>query len=104
VPVRFKFAVVLNVVPKLTSVEPIVTESFTKDELGTFATLNSILLFVIAVEIPEPPTISKLPPKSISKLVDVSSPIVIFLLTSLSFEIEPSNWAFVIVPDNELVG
>ena len=49
-----------------------------------------ILLFSIDVLTPEPPTISKLSPKLTLKLVDVSSPIVILLLISLSFEIELS--------------
>jgi len=38
---------------------------------------KTILLLSIAVLIPEPPTISKLPPKLKVKLVEVSSPIVI---------------------------
>ena len=38
---------------------------------------KTILLLSIAVLIPEPPTISKLPPKLTLKLVEVSSPIVI---------------------------
>ena len=40
---------------------------------------NSILLFVIAVLIPDPPIISKLSPNATLKFVEVSSPIVIEL-------------------------
>ena len=90
--------------PKLTSVEPIVTESLTKEALATPVTFIVILLGEAAVEIPVPPAISKFVPKLISCVAVVSSTIVILLFASLSFAIEPSNWAFVIVPDKELVG
>ena len=46
---------------------------------------NTILLFSMAVLIPEPPTISKLPPNGIVKLVDVSSPIVIVEFANFEF-------------------
>ena len=63
VPVKFKFAVDVNVPPKAVAVSPIVIDELASEVLGTEETFNSILLFVIAVVIPEPPTISKLSPK-----------------------------------------
>ena len=58
----------------------------------------------MAVDIGELPTISKLSPKFTSKFVDVLSPIIILLFTSLSFVILPVNCAFSIVPTSEVVG
>ena len=58
----------------------------------------------MAVDIGELPTISKLSPKFKSKFVDVLSPIIILLFTSLSFVILPVNCAFSIVPTSEVVG
>ena len=58
----------------------------------------------MAVDIGELPTISKLSPKFISKFVDVLSPIIILLFTSLSFVILPVNCAFSIVPTSAVVG
>ena len=91
VPVKSKSAVVDNVLPKLTSVEPIVTESFAKAELAIPLAVIVILFAEAAVVIPEPPTISKVDPKSISCVAATWSCITILLLVSLSFAIEPAN-------------
>ena len=60
---------------------------------------NVILLFVIAVVIPDPPIISKLPPKSTLKFVEESSPIVIDELLNIVFDTEPVSPVPTKVPD-----
>ena len=52
----------------------------------------------------EVPWIFKVSPNDIVADVDESSTRVNPELDSLLFAIEPANWAFVIVPDNEVVG
>ena len=89
VPVKFKSAVVDKEVPKLTSVEPIVTESFAKCRISNTTCSYSYFICRAPVVIPEPPTISKADPKSISCVSATSPCITILSLVSLSFAIEP---------------
>ena len=103
-PVKLNPAIEVIEPPKEIESVPIVNDEFCNPELPIVPRDNSNLLPFKVLVTGDVPTISKLSPKLISKLVEVLSPILIDLFTNLSFVILPVNWAFSIVPDKAVVG
>ena len=90
-PVKLNPAIEVIEPPKEIESVPIVNDEFCNPELAIVPKDNSNLLPFKVLVTGDVPTISKLSPKLISKLVEVLSPILIDLFTNLSFVILPVN-------------